>query len=123
KDIGQVSLCPLWQLQALSTVHFLIVIIPSPGILACTEQKVQKRAKRKQGVGQAEVLQILDRGACSEGLEAAEDVEAQSAGQRQEHDSCNIYKDSLPPGPAKIHGKGDDIFKDRNDCGQGGKCQ
>ena len=120
---GQVSSQPSGHFSALSGVDFFKVIVESPTMAGNAEQQVYQRSERKQVITEYEIFKIEYAGACSEGLEPAENIESQNTRHRKNDKKDRVDDGGFLPAPSpKVHGKGDYILKYRYDgriCGKG----
>ena len=97
---------------------------PAPAVLFGAEQHKGQAAQRQQVVGDDEIFQVQDGRPGAQGLESAPQIEAQDAGDAQEHNGQSVDGHAFFPAPAvQVHAKGDDVLKYGNHRGQGCKGQ
>ena len=112
QNIRCIEADPFREAYALTGVGLGDKVIPAPAIAARAEAKVDKASQRQQVVADEEVLQIQHAGALAERLEAAPDVEAKNAGQRQQDDSDDAIADGFLALPAsQVADAGGDVLE------------
>lgn len=85
EDVGDIEADPFRERDAFAGVGFADEVVPSPSVAARAECEVDEAAERQEVVADEEVFEIEHARAGAERLEAAPDVEAEHARQRQ-HD-------------------------------------
>jgi len=85
QDVGDIEADPLREGDAFAGVGFFDEVVPAPAVAARAESEVDEAAEREEVVADEEVFEIEDARARAEGLEAAPDIEAEHAWER-EHD-------------------------------------
>ena len=78
QDEAYINTRPLRELHTLAGIGFLNEALPAPAIAAGTEQQVSQASQGKQVIGDDEILQILNRGACAQRSNCAPDIEAEN---------------------------------------------
>ena len=112
QNIRCIEADPFREAYALTGVGLGDKVIPAPAIAARAEAKVDKASQRQQVVADEEVLQVKHAGAFAERLEAAPDVEAENAGQRQQDDSDDAIADGFLALPAsQVADAGGDVLE------------
>ena len=106
QDEAYINTRPLRELHTLAGIGFLNEALPAPAIAAGTEQQVSQASQGKQVIGDDEILQILNRGACAQRSNCAPDIEAENTGQGEQQDRNEVDRNSFFPGPSEqIDGK------------------
>ena len=112
QNIRCIEADPFREAYALTGVGLGDKVIPAPAIAARAEAKVDKASQRQQVVADEEVLQVKHAGALAERLEAAPDVEAENAGQRQQNNSDDAKADGFLALPAgQVADAGGDVLE------------
>ena len=112
QNIRCIEADPFREAYALAGVGLGNKVIPAPAIAARAEAKVDKASQRQEVVADEEVLQVQHAGAFAERLEAAPDVEAKNAGQRQQDDSDDAIADGFLALPAgQVADAGGDVLE------------
>lgn len=98
-------------------------MITSPAIPGHTEEGINHTSEWKRQIAHKEVFQIQDVASRTERSEAGQQIEAQntwkgSDAYNENVDKCRFF--SRPSG--NFHTHGHEVFKHRNDGGEGGEC-
>ncbi len=86
QDEAYINTRPLREFHAFAGISFLNEVLPAPAIAAGTEQQVSQASQGKQVIGDDEVLQFLNRGACAQWSNCAPDIKAENTGQGKQKD-------------------------------------
>lgn len=124
KDIGAVPAQVLRETESAPGVRLPDEGIPAPAVFARAEEDEGKASQGQEIVGDDKVFQIENRLPGTQRLETGPHVVAQNAGNAENRHKDRADGGAFFSGPAEaVHVKCDDIFKDRDDRRECGKCQ
>ena len=119
QDIGCIKAHPFGEANALAGVNLFDELIPAPAIAGGAEGQEHQAAQRQDVVADEKILQVQHAGAFAKRLEAAPDVEAENAGQRQKNHADNSEGDEATAVTAgQLADAGDNHLENSNNCGQ-----